>query len=334
MKKGIFWCVILMLTMAVLVFSQVATNFALAEDKPALKVNVVGGSRGGIGLVVMESLVKVVQKAYPNINFNVTEGGFVENIPKVNAGDFGLGSTTKSLCALAEAQKFPYTSPQTNLRSVFAAQDKVYYFALVKKDIPVETVSDLVNKKLPLRLFTLKRGNVAELMWRVIFDNLGVTWGDLSSWGANITFGSWAEGVEKIKKGEVDVILGLGIKKLDWIEELSKSVDMKIINWDNKLLDLVQQKFGFEKGVIPMGTYSCNINYDIISPTDTSEVMANVNVPDDVIYAIVKTLAENSQEYASSHVGLGDFQAIGMPNVKLPLHPGAKKYYQEKGYIK
>jgi len=316
-----------------LISFQAPVKFALAADKPAAELTAGGGAKGGVGFVVLEALSKLVKKDYPNLNINVVEGGWVGNLAKVDKGEMNLASTTVAMCALAADQKPPFTTPLPNVQAVYTTQDKLYYFALVRKDLPLNAVSDLVKKKPAIKLQTIKKGTATELTWRYIFESLGAKWEDLPSWGASITFIDWKEAVEKVKSGELDGLLVVGVKKIDWADEVCKALDMKILKWDKDLIDLTQQKLGFGKGVIPMGTYR-GTNYDVIAPTDTGEIIANANVAEDVIYAIVKTLGEKADEYSKMHPGLEDFKAEGMPNVRLSLHPGAARYYKEKGYIK
>ena len=67
----------------------------------------------------------------------------------------------------------------------------------------------------------------------------------------------------------------------------------------------------------------------------SGEIIINSKVPDKVAYAIVKAMAEGAEDYRNHHAAFKDFTAKGMPHgIFLPLHPGAAKYYKEKGYLK
>jgi TRAP transporter TAXI family solute receptor len=58
-------------------------------------------------------------------------------------------------------------------------------------------------------------------------------------------------------------------------------------------------------------------------------------VSDDLAYQMTKSIFESLPELASSHVAGKDIKlenaAMGSP---VPLHPGAFRYYKEKGVIK
>lgn len=309
---------------------------ALAEAQEELTANLtsLGGAPGGVGFVVLEAMAKVVKKAYPGINITVVKGGWVENLPRLNKGEADIASTTIAMCGLAEARKAPFEEPMPNLRALYGTQDKLFFFAIVKKDLPVSTISEIVKKKYPVKVGTLKQGTTTELCWRAAFESQGVTWDNIKSWGGEVVFAAWPDLVKEVQDGKLDGILAVGARKIQWAEELCMAKDMKILKWDKELIDTMEQKFGFDKDAIPMGTYK-GVNYNVIAPTDSGEILVSVNMPDKIVYAIVKALAENASDYAKEHVALADFKAENMAKgMKLPFHHGALKYYKEKGYIK
>jgi TRAP-type uncharacterized transport system substrate-binding protein len=60
-------------------------------------------------------------------------------------------------------------------------------------------------------------------------------------------------------------------------------------------------------------------------------------LPNEVAYAVTKALCENRDALAKGHAGLKYFNPqVGWKpeNLGIPLHPGAEKYYKEKGWMK
>jgi hypothetical protein len=53
-----------------------------------------------------------------------------------------------------------------------------------------------------------------------------------------------------------------------------------------------------------------------------------------MVYKITKALFENLEEVAKSHPQGRDITLEDAPNAAIPLHPGAAKYYRERGLIK
>ena len=81
--------------------------------------------------------------------------------------------------------------------------------------------------------------------------------------------------------------------------------------------------------------YSGNPN-----PTQTYGVLATLvtsaKTPDDVVYQLVKSVFENFSEFKGLHPAFANLDPAKMVDDgnSAPLHPGAAKYYKEKGWMK
>ena len=64
-------------------------------------------------------------------------------------------------------------------------------------------------------------------------------------------------------------------------------------------------------------------------------VTVSAKMPDDLAYTLAKTLNDNSDRVRKIHGSLADYEpAQGYLYLGVPLHPGAERYYREKGYLK
>lgn len=98
---------------------------------------------------------------------------------------------------------------------------------------------------------------------------------------------------------------------------------------------LVKEFPYYAKATIPGGMYSGNPN-----PTETYGVLATMvtsaKAPDATVYEIVKATFENFDEFKKLHPAFAnlDPQKMVKDGNSAPLHPGAEKYYKEKGWLK
>ena len=98
---------------------------------------------------------------------------------------------------------------------------------------------------------------------------------------------------------------------------------------------LVKEFPYYAKATIPGGMYANNPN-----PTETYGVLATLvtsaKVPDTVVYEIVKATFENFDEFKKLHPAFANLDPKKMmaDGNSAPLHPGAQKYYKEKGWLK
>jgi TRAP transporter TAXI family solute receptor len=97
---------------------------------------------------------------------------------------------------------------------------------------------------------------------------------------------------------------------------------------------LVKENSYFAKATIPGAMYANNPN-----PTETYGVMATLvtsaKVPDDVVYNLVKATFDNFEEFKKLHPAFAGLEPAKMvkDGLSAPLHPGAAKFYKEKGWI-
>ncbi|MBN2437529.1 MAG: hypothetical protein JXL20_02915, partial [Deltaproteobacteria bacterium] len=116
-----------------LVFSP-ATLAAEPSKNISAVLKAGGGAVGGVGYMVMTGMSKVVKDQYKRMDFTVVPGGWVGNLPRTNTGEMDLSSTTIAMCSLAVAKKDPFPNPLPNIRALYSTQDKLYYFAIVRKE--------------------------------------------------------------------------------------------------------------------------------------------------------------------------------------------------------
>jgi TRAP transporter TAXI family solute receptor len=280
--------------------------------------------------MVMTGMSKVVRGVYPKIDITVVPGGWVGNLFRVNTGEMDIGSTTTAMCALAAAKRAPFDKSLPNIKSLYSTQDKLYYFAIVRKDTPATSLKELFDKKPPIRLCTIQKGTTTELMWRNVFESQGVKWEDVSEWGGKMNFVAWGDGVNLVKDGHADGILAVGVRKIGWAMDLVNAREMKILKWDDDLLAMLNKRFGFSQGAIPPNTYP-GIEDEVVCPTDSGSVIVNAKVSDTVVEAILTALADHDKDYQQHHKALANFQAEGMANtLQLPLHAAALKFYKSR----
>jgi TRAP transporter TAXI family solute receptor len=328
MKKKL--CTLLVVSFLVVIFSGGA---ALGADVSAV-LRAGGGAVGGAGFVMLTGISKIVSTVHPKVSITVVPGGWVGNISRVDSGELDLASTSNTLCRMAENKEPPLEKPVPNVRALFNVQDTMYYFMFARKDFPVDSVEELFAKKIPARMCTLSPGSVTELQFKSALAVRKLSWEDVKSWGGKVNFVKWGDAVSLVKDGHADIICAAALGKAGWAMELATVRDMKVLKWSPELLKGINDKTGTKTAAMPGGLYQ-GIDYSVDCPASNGEIIVNAKMPNDVAYAIVKSMAENAQEYRNHHAAFQTFTSEGMPHgIFLPLHPGAVKYYKEKKYLK
>ena len=120
------------------------------------------------------------------------------------------------------------------------------------------------------------------------------------------------------------------------IQDPTTTCGAKLVSLTGPAVDkIVKENPYYAKATIPGGMYSDNPN-----PTETYGVLATLvtsaKMPDDVVYNLVKATFDNFDEFKKLHPAFANLDPAKMmkDGHSAPLHPGAAKYYKEKGWIK
>jgi len=119
------------------------------------------------------------------------------------------------------------------------------------------------------------------------------------------------------------------------IQDPTTACGAKLISLTGPAIDaLIKAHPYYAKATIPGGMYANNP-----TPTETYGVLATVvtsaKVSDDVVYAMTKAVFDNFDEFKKLHPAFAhlDPKAMIKNGLSAPLHPGAVKYYKEKGWM-
>lgn len=94
--------------------------------------------------------------------------------------------------------------------------------------------------------------------------------------------------------------------------------------------------YGWNPATLPANTFKGQ-NSALPTIGTTTSLITTDKLPLEVAYAITKALCENRETLSKGHAGLKPFNPqLGWKseNLGLPLHPGAEKYYREKGWLR
>lgn len=291
----------------------VAQTFGIATMQP-----------GTLNHTTGSAIAKVLkEKAGLNVLVQPTAGEAVL-IPLVGRGEAELG-IANILEVVNATTGAGATGKQPDLRLIGTIHGLRVAF-WVRKDAPMKTIADLKGKRVPLGFSAMRTidnlvrailatGGLTEKdVVPVMVPNVIRDADDFASGASDVLF--FAFGAPKVR--EVDATVG-GIRVLE-IPEAGMAAAKKIFP-HGYLSPASPSPFfiGLEK---PMGVYT----YD-------NMLFTNAKVSDDVVYKIIDTLESNKAGLVEIQPALREFSAAGLyKKYDIPYHPGALKYFKEKGF--
>ena len=110
---------------------------------------------------------------------------------------------------------------------------------------------------------------------------------------------------------------------------------MKLISVDgDPVKKLVADNAYYRMATVPGGMYKGN-DADITTFGVGATFITSADVPDDVVYVVVKAVFDNFDDFKKLHPAFANLKEAEMikDGLSAPLHPGAIKYYKERGWM-
>ncbi len=144
-----------------------------------------------------------------------------------------------------------------------------------------------------------------------------------------------AESTNAIKDNKIEAYFWVGGLPTSAVTDLGATPGVKLKLIDHAdAVDAMNKKYGplYSRGVIPAKTYPGQ-DADNQQANVWNILVSNRKMPDDVAYQVTKVLFEQKAEIVAVHKEAASFDLANQKqaNSPVPFHPGALKYYAEKG---
>ncbi|BBD78112.1 TAXI family TRAP transporter solute-binding subunit [Hydrogenophilus thermoluteolus] len=290
-------------------------------------VTILTGGTSGVYYPLGVALSQVVGQVLPNAKVNVqATKASAENLNLLAKGRgevaFTLGDTfAHAWNGDAEAG---FKTPLKELRTLAAIYPN-YIQIVASKDSGVRSLTDLKGKRVAVG--APRSGT--EINARTIFQAAGFTYDDLGK----VEYVSFGESVELMKNRQLDATLisaGLGVAA---VRDLAAALPIVLV----PVPEAVVEKIGnpvFQSETIPAGTYEGQ-SEDVQTVAIRNYLATHAGVDEDLVYAITKALFEHHDALVAAHSAAKGIQLErAAKNPPAPLHPGAARYYRERGVLR
>jgi uncharacterized protein len=304
------------------------------------------GAVGGGWYAISGGMAELLREK-AGLNIKVIPGGGTQNPLLVEKGDAELGMGLPPLLGAAQRGEDPYQGQKNpNLRALAGNMSLNTFHFYVAADSPYAKMSmeEIIKGKKPIRLAISKPGSSDVWVFEKVMEFYALCApGKINdcykSWeaaGAKFFRGSYSEQAGAFKDRNVDGTFTFLALPGASITEASVGRDLKLLAFPKPLIDHLG-KFGMGAGTIPAGTYpkAANSSEAVATATMGTTITVNAKMPNDTAYLIAKTLNDNADRVRKIHGSLADYDpSKGYLYLGVPLHPGAEKYYKEKGWLK
>lgn len=255
-------------------------------------------------------------------------GGSVYNINAIRSGEleFGVAQSDWQYHAYNGTSKFEENGPFKELRAVFSIHPEPFT-VVARADAGIKTFDDLKGKRVNVG----NPGSGQRGTMEVVMAAKGWTMDDF----ALASELQAAEQSQALCDNNIDAMVYTVGHPSGSIQEATTACDAVLVSVTGPEIDkLVEDNPFYRKAVIPGGMYRGNPD-DVETFGVGATLVTSANVPDDVVYALVKSVFENIDQFRGLHPAFANLDPKQMvkDGLSAPLHPGAEKYYREAGLL-
>lgn len=279
-----------------------------------------GGESGvyyGFGSVIAQYITNNTDVAVTA----VTSGGSADNIDKMapEAGVAQLGFVQNDVASYAvNGIRLYEGDPADYITALAALYTESVQLVTVNPDI--KSVADLKGKNVSI-------GAQGSGVYFNALDFLAAY--DMTKDDINATFESFGQSTESLKDGKIEAAFVVAGVPTPSIIELATAKDIYIVSLDEEHVAKLKNICpAYTESTIPAGSYS-TLKEDALTVGVKSVIVANEQVTDEQAYTIVKTIFENKDNLA--HAKAAELKLDYAAVCGIPYHPGAAKYFAEKG---
>lgn len=254
-------------------------------------------------------------------------GGSIYNINTIRNGEleFGVAQSDWQYHAFNGTSKFKDKGKFEKLRAVFSVHAEPVTI-IAREDAGISNITDVKGKRLNIG----NPGSGTRGTWEVIEKALGWTRGDLKL-AAEMKS---AETGQAVCDGKIDAYFWLVGHPSALTQESLASCAAKLVDATGPAIDkLIADTPYYRPATIPAGMY--NNKSDIKTFGVGATFVSSSDVPEEVVYVVVKAVFENFDQFKKLHPAFANLDPKEMikDGLSAPLHKGAIKYYKEKGWM-
>jgi TRAP transporter TAXI family solute receptor len=298
-----------------------ATIPAGAAEPPVKFIRIAGGGMGGAWYLGAAKMASFCEKIWPGISASSTPGGGVGNMGRLQKNEYQIAFTFTDTIYNAAKGKPPFKSP---IKLRFLCSTNAAYVQTIAQP-SIKSYKDLKGK-------TACPGDKAKSGYDAFMKILRAYGIEKD---VKIVSAGYAKMPDLFVDGVVDADMVYGsvphlvpneilVRRKAHFLSMEDPIRKKMVDTYGGMVDLTIKPNSFKTQDYPVKTVG-----------SMTAIVSRADVPNEVIYKLLKYTWEHRQDLISAHVVYKDFVEETVPLGRtIPWHPGAEKFWKEVGVIK
>jgi TRAP transporter TAXI family solute receptor len=309
---------------------SVCTLFAglvLSLGAAAQNISIATGGTGGVYYPMGGGMAAVLSKHVPGMQATAeVTGGSVDNLKLIGSGKPYIGFTMTDASQDAYRGEDKFKGHKVPLRTLMVLYPNRMHVVSVEGR-GIARMTDLKGK----RVSTGSPGSATEVMAFRLIEAAGLDKDrDMKRERLGV-----AESVNAVKDGKIDAFFWVGGLPTAGVTDLANTPGTKLKLVDHAdMVPAMNKKYGnlYVEDVITKDVYR-GMDSDNKQATVMNILVAHENMDDKTAYSIVKTIFDKREDLIAVHKEALNFKLENQKDsaTPIPFHPGAAKYFAERG---
>ncbi|MEK0452326.1 MAG: hypothetical protein AGIKBDMD_00254 [Synergistaceae bacterium] len=289
-------------------------------------VNIGTGPTGGTYYPVGSGIAKIWSDNVPDLKATAqASGGTRNNIQLMEAGDaeviFADGLYYDAYNGLASY----IGQPKKFIRALVPLYPEAVHIVVLKGS-GIKSIQDLKGKKVSVGAV----GGSVSLTAETLFKHAGLD----PKKDMKLEYLGHAESVNAFMDKNIDAAVTVGAIGIASVVEPMTLGIVELIDVSNDLVEkMIKTTPYFAKMTIPAGSYKGQ-EKDVKTFSSPNILAVHEKIGESTAYMMTKTLFQNKNDLVVISARMAAMDAAKIKDIKIPLHPGAIRYYKEIGLIK
>ena len=256
-----------------------------------------------------------------------TSGGSVASAKLIGSGDTDFAILHNDIAAYAYKGQNPlFEKSISDLQGVCSLFSD-YVQLVAREDAEIDSVADLKGKRVAIG----PDGSGGAENAKQILAIWGLDLADLS----DVAPLDFEKAMLELQAGRLDAVFTTTIAGFQPLSDLARLMPLEWVPIAGPPVDqLIERQPLYARRVIPAGTYAGNAQ-DVATVSLMSLLAVRKGLEPDIVYAVLSATYADLDPYRQAHAQFRDISpATGLTGMSIPLHPGAEKFFAERGLLR
>lgn len=296
-------------------------------------IEIVHGSVGGTWQQISGTIADLVNKFYDGHPVSSIPGaGGVGNVSRIGEEKSDIALSYAPFLKAGMNGLDPYKRKYATLKAVASLISNQSHI-LATEESGIRSFQDIKTRKFGVKIGTGPMGSTEQFTMVLALQAEGISPEDIKKWGGRIDLQGTAQRTDSWNDRHMDMINFFINAPAASVTQLMTTRPGKILSMTESTRKKLAGDWGYVPSIIPANSYPKQtaavetVGLSII-------VFTTEKASESLIYNLTKAIAENKERLIGAHPAFKGWEPRGMvTGLAIPVHPGALKYYKEKGWM-